>query len=463
MRPVRAARGRAVFAALCTLVALTPLPFGSARPLAWELIEVTVGLLLLGQLFIGGADDVARFRSDLAVPLVLGTIFAAYVLVQVSAHTPSLWWNSFWDQASNALGRKLAGTIALDRDAALIDLVRLLSYAGVFYLALALCQDRERAHTAVRLIVASGCIYAIYGLVVYWSGSQTILWYAKWAYADDVTGSFVNRNSFATYLGLCTLAALAQIVTTFGKIRFGGPRRLRVSQALDFASQHWASLLAPFVMITALLLTHSRGGFVATVGGTFVLVVVIALSPSLGRRRRIGWIAVPLALLLAAIFISGGETFSRLVDTDLDVEERFAVYRLTLQAIGDYAIQGSGLGSFASIFPVYRTAAIHNYFDMAHNDYLQTMLEVGIPIALCLFGTITSLVACCVRGIHRRQRDAIYPCLGIAASVLVALHATVDFSLQIPAVTITWVFLLGVAVAQSRSSQDYRPSSIRAA
>jgi hypothetical protein len=66
-----------------------------------------------------------------------------------------------------------------------------------------------------------------------------------------------------------------------------------------------------------------------------------------------------------------------------------------------------------------------------------------------------------LRGVRLRRRDAVFPCLGIATTVLVALHATVDFSLQIPAVTYTYCFLLGAAVAQSwpsRQSQAGRSS-----
>jgi O-antigen ligase len=126
---------------------------------------------------------------------------------------------------------------------------------------------------------------------------------------------------------------------------------------------------------------------------------------------------------------------------------------LTIQAIKDYPIIGIGLGSFVSVVPIYRTIAITFFFDLAHNDYLQNVLELGIPAALCLFVAIGCLVGLCVHGIRTRLRDAIFPCLGLAASALVGLHATIDFSLQIPAVTTVYLFLLGIAVAQSVSSR----------
>ncbi|MDF2096672.1 hypothetical protein [Aquibaculum arenosum] len=37
----------------------------------------------------------------------------------------------------------------------------------------------------------------------------------------------------------------------------------------------------------------------------------------------------------------------------------------------------------------------------------------------------------------------------VAASLLVGVHALSDFSLQLPAVTVTWLVLLALGVAQS--------------
>jgi O-antigen ligase len=84
---------------------------------------------------------------------------------------------------------------------------------------------------------------------------------------------------------------------------------------------------------------------------------------------------------------------------------------------------------------------------------LQNTLELGIPAAICFYAALLWLVGLSLRGIVQRRRDAAYPCLAAAASLLVGLHATVDFSLQIPAVTATYLFLLGAGIAQSRSTR----------
>jgi hypothetical protein len=48
----------------------------------------------------------------------------------------------------------------------------------------------------------------------------------------------------------------------------------------------------------------------------------------------------------------------------------------------------------------------------------------------------------------------VFPATGAAASALVGVHATVDFSLQLPAVAMLYATIMGVACAQAYSSVD---------
>jgi hypothetical protein len=59
-------------------------------------------------------------------------------------------------------------------------------------------------------------------------------------------------------------------------------------------------------------------------------------------------------------------------------------------------------------------------------------------------------------GVFQRRRDGIYPAIAVAATVLVGVHAVVDFSLQIPAVAVTYAAILGMGVAQSFSTTTRR-------
>ena len=87
--------------------------------------------------------------------------------------------------------------------------MRLLTYAGIFWLALQACRVRERARSVLTVFAIGGTVYAAYGLAAFFLTPEAILWFAKEAYRDSVTGPFINRNSFATYVGLTILATVA--------------------------------------------------------------------------------------------------------------------------------------------------------------------------------------------------------------------------------------------------------------
>ena len=134
---------------------------------------------------------------------------------------------------------------------------------------------------------------------------------------------------------------------------------------------------------------------------------------------------------------------------------RAETYKQTIIAVEDHAFLGAGLGGFPQIFPLYRdTSELRNkHVSRAHNTYLEIALELGLPAAICLTLSLGLLAWGCGRGVYRRSRDRHFAALGLSASVLVGLHSMVDFSLQIPAVTVAYMFLMGVAVAQSFSSR----------
>ena len=98
----------------------------------------------------------------------------------------------------------------------------------------------------------------------------------------------------------------------------------------------------------------------------------------------------------------------------------------------------------------------------AHNTYLENALELGVPAAAALVLAIGWIVIICVSAVLRHRRQAFLPCLGVSATVLVGLHATVDYSLQIPAVAMAYAAILGAACAQSfRLEMPERPMTER--
>ncbi len=453
-------RGGMVFYAFAAILALAPLPLGAARPLAWDVLALLVALLLLASLPLAAA--LHERQRALIGPALLLLAVGLFVLVQIADWTPASWQNPLWDEARESLQRKLAGSIAVDRQAALVHLLRILSYAGCFYLAFLFAIDARRAAAILTIVGISGGVYAGYGLIAYWAGNHYLLWMPKWAYPDDLTGPFVNRNSFATYLGLCAVALVCRLLHGFKDLHLFGGWRTRLASLIEFLSGRAWLIAGLFLVATALFLTHSRGGFLSMLAGLATLAAAAAMAPSLRGLKPLRWIALLTVLVALAFLVSGGPAISRVLGTNIDGEERLAVYRQVLNAIGDYPLFGTGFGSFSSIFPIYRTPDILNLYDLAHNDYLENLLELGIPAALCLFAALAWLTVLCIRGVRLRRRDAIFSCAGVAASALVAVNSAVDFSLQIPAVTVTYMAILGIAVAQCESSRAHGATTLNA-
>jgi hypothetical protein len=164
----------------------------------------------------------------------------------------------------------------------------------------------------------------------------------------------------------------------------------------------------------------------------------------------------PAAVAMAAFMISGDRVIERTVGAGADAQGRLAIYRVTGQAIGDHALRGTGLGSFerCSRSTARRTSGAMSTWPMTTTCKRRSSWVC--PLRPRCSARWPGSSALCARGARLRRRDAVFPCLGIAASVLVDVHALVDFSLQIPAVTATYLFLLGTAVAQSRSTRPTR-------
>lgn len=436
------------------VLAWAPLPLGSERPWAWSLLGLLVALLLL--LFAAAALARPLPLRQLRLPFLLGLILAAWILFQSMPGDLFGWHQPLWDAASQTLGERLSSSLSVDRAASWIHLFRLLTYGGFFFLAWQVAQRAEGAALLLRAVAAMGAVYAFYGIVEFASPHPAILWMRKWTYVQDVTSTFVNRNSFATFAGLCTLAGLALVAESLVKRTDArSPITILLSTLDTLLWRGKGAVIAVALTGPALLLSHSRAGMFATLCGVAALGAAVWAAPSLrlpGRRVFMGFLAVG---AVVGVVIAGAATLERVADTALTPEDaRAAIFGDTLVAIEDNSLGGTGLGSFQYIYPMYQSVQVDGVIDLAHDDYLENMLELGVPAALLLFALIGWLARDCALGVLRRRKDALYPCLGLAATVLVAVHSLFDFSLQIPAVAALYATLLGVGAAQSLSSRQ---------
>jgi branched-subunit amino acid transport protein AzlD len=70
-----------------------------------------------------------------------------------------------------------------------------------------------------------------------------------------------------------------------------------------------------------------------------------------------------------------------------------------------------------------------------------------------LIAVLGLLALRCLRGAIQRRENATVPLVATGVACLVGLHAAADFSLQIQAVTLTFMAILGAGIGQSVSSR----------
>lgn len=448
-RPPQSEAHRWLFWPFLLLVLLAPAALGANRPLFWSALALALGVLLL--LWV-----CAAFRNPAAAPVPLVRLAPAalpfflaiaWAFLQSGSWMPDALKDSAWRQAAAALGRPLPGSISLSPEEADTGIMRLLSYATVLFLATQFGYRTRCRGSMLWGVAVAGALYALYGILVWLDGNSSVLWLGKWAYPDSLTSTFVNRNSYATYAGLGLCASLALIAR-------GLMRRGLRSNTLMLAF----ALAAPIA--AALLLSRSRAGVMSALIAVLAMVLFVAISPK-SRLTRLRFAGCAAALMLAGLALVGGGLIGRLDPAGMDeFGGRARIWVATISAVAGQPL-GGGLGAFPQFLPTYRDVALGAEFgtiDKAHNTYLELAAELSVPVAAALVAGLGWLLSRIIRATLRREPGAALAAAG--ASVLVAVHSLFDFGLQIPAIAITWLLLLGAALGQIEHGSRRQEASL---
>ena len=388
------------------------------------------GLLLLGSLqTIPIPDTLIRFVSPQTVAVTESTLPDAAAL---EAETGLLGVAPSTLDARPTLSVEPGATAsALRMGAALCALLIVASHVAATRGIRALC----------RMLLVSAAFQALYGLIVLASGHDRIWNIPKKAYLDSATGTFVNRNHFADYLAMTLPCGAALWIA--GLRRAPAKQRWFLRTFGGEGSRNLIVLLALLIGLAGLWVSFSRAGIalgVAAVGATVWL----------GTRFRpptIRFVIVALALAIALIPLAqlGADTlwerFERSTDDFSSPGNRGTVWGDTLDLARAFPVLGSGFGTFAAIYPKYRSPEVRFLYIHAHNDLLQFFAEGGAVGGILLL----SLVALLSRRLFAALRGELGT-LGIGAGVGLSaalLHALIDFNFHLPANAALAVVLAG--------------------
>ncbi len=442
------------------LLFLAPLPYGSVQSgpvLAIELTAAALGLITI--LLIARDEDAAAAVPRAPLAICLGVIALGIFQVIPLPFSIAEKFNPTAD-----LVRPLIPYLGLDHAPAVAwsiappettdALLRFVAYVLIgLAAAVAFDDSRSRRRFAAVLVVAA-VFQAVYGSGEYLSGRQHIFGFAKRYYLDSATGTFINRNHFATLLAIALPFALLLAIPKATSDRTPHPiswRRRFVAAADGAGLGRLLAVAASALIWLGLLLSHSRAGLAAALVGAAIVLVRFRATRAARWAGALG-AGVLLVLLTVETAQAPGERFLTLKDEIEDRAGRPAVWLASTGLVRQRPLLGWGFGTFERAFPTVQSADIEVHYDHAHNDWLEWATEGGV---VALVAAIT-LLGVALRNTWRTTRETIgaatFSISCRAATAALAVHAAFDFSLRIPAVAVVGAALMGMALTRHSST-----------
>ncbi len=448
---------RGALVVFLALLVWAPFPLGSNRAWAWTLLEA--GLFLAAALWTIGWMQ--RRHGSLAL---VRAAWPAFALLGAWLVYLALLWTPLPAGLVRALSPQAAAvhalaapyaetswiTLSIDPNASFVFWLKSCAWAIAFFLTLALAHTRPRAQLIAIVLVLSGLAQAVYGGLMHLTGTNLEIFGTQIPHAAHASGGFVNRNHLAGFLEITLALGIGLMV---GSLRETGRRTWR-----QFFRDMAALLLSPraplrlvlVAMVIALVMTRSRMGNTAFFSS---LLIAGGVALALSRHATRSTVILIASLIAIDIFIVGSwfgveKTMQRIEQTTTrDVSEREDPTVYAVEIARDYPLFGAGPGTFHTAFTRYRGPDIQGFFDHAHNDYTQFLVETG-AIGTAIIGALPLMALVLAVMALSRRRDplargfAFAVVMGVSA---IAIHSTVDFNLQIPANAFAFMVLLAYA------------------
>lgn len=258
---------------------------------------------------------------------------------------------------------------------------------------------------------------------------------AAWAFWQRIESPRAN----AFFETPATLAAVLNLVLV---------PTLVVTLARD---RNRAAVGAVAILLSALLLSTSRGGWVAFGVASVFAVVMLLRARVYPQRLGVGTVAIAVAAGIGTVALfairSGPASFE--LSNLGSVTARLGLYELALHAMTPQTLLvGQGYLSFYYVLEAGK-AAVADYASgmtyFVHNDYLQTLLEIGLPGLILLLGIVTAPLVAAWRALPRLSASDRVPVIALSAALAsMAVHALVDYPFYVPVCVLMYAGVLGM-------------------
>ena len=395
---------------------------------------VTIGIVALA---VGVARIVGiNITRHAKLALIIILFGVGLLFVQILPLPPQIWIafpaREFVTESFRVTGVPLGwSALSLDATSTKDDLIFIAPALALFVAALTV-QANQRIYLVLTLL-GFVLVSIILGLAQKFQGPTSSLYIYDFGSNGSATGFFANRNFSAAllYAAIPFVVALALNWIRSGKThKIVGP---------------FFAFIFIAIIIAGLGATESRMGIILAFFAILLSVPLIwtKQGQSIGSRGLI--IMMFIAVFLIAQF--GLVAILRLASTDSVSEYRTTIYAVSLTTLRGVFPIGAGFGSFVPLYAMHETPSVVTtaFVNHAHNDWLELVLEGGLPMAILLVAYL-AWYASATYNIWAKGRDISEDLLLKAASISIALllfHSFFDYPLRTPALMGLFALLNG--------------------
>ncbi|MFC2161165.1 O-antigen ligase family protein [Acidobacteriota bacterium] len=453
------------------LIIFSPLPAASVNAWSILVIELTVLVLMSAYLLMKHKPKInSKISSSMRwIKICFGGFFL-FLVVQilplpvfiVRLISPS----SYRFRVMNSLDiadAKLS-YLSLVPSETIREGLEILAYVLLGYLIIHTVTSRRRIKRIFFLLVGVGFFEAFYGLFELQRSNPRILFYPKVFNQASVTGTFVNQNHFSGYLEMIIPLALGLIIARIDLFTLAGEILRAKIVRMTEKGMLTNLVLTTFVVVMSLAIVLSRSR-----SGTFLLVFTFVLFSGItfiyfGKinpqwRKITRFLQVTFILITIICFYVGIQaTIDRFALDELLSGGRPHYWGSVMMTINDFPLVGTGLGSFASVYPAYAKTRTYAFLGHAHNDYFEYMSELGIIGILFLLGGIIFIVTKTFRTWYKRRDVEVKGLVlgGLISIFIIGIHSFTDFNLHIPANKLLFTVILTLTYVTANSRHRER-------
>lgn len=444
--------------ALALLAIFSAVPVASARPSWWLLWTAVIAILWLLWQWREYRQEAATGRANDALTgyrplLLLALTVPLYGMVQSLNITFLL--PDILLRVPAPLADFDIPAISLMPAASFMAALRLCGFLLFLMLVISVATRRERVQLMTRVLFWGVVAQAVWALVALQLLGDFALFGEKTSYRGSATGTFVNRNSLATFLGFGLVLGAVLIGRKLGP-QDGAV--MRVSRPLGplekLGTEGLFVLIGMLLTGLALVMTQSRLGLFSAMVGLGVTVLLLwSRAAEFGWRQILVVLGGFVVLGVAALLVGAGGLADRTLFAGSDGDLRRNLYLQVWDMVRMRPMTGFGLDTFGAAFENFRAPPLLSgaYYGLAHNSYLGLWAEMGLVV-----GSLPPLLLLLAAGhLWRKLRTGNdFPAQAAGAlgvMVLGGVHALGDFSLEIPANNYLFLAIVGLGLGVRRA------------